>query len=132
MVTECKTSEVLQKAYEVCLEIYKITMSIPNDGKGGFDREMRKAAVSVPTYIAEGYGTNATDESLRALGIAYGSNCKLEEQVLSLEELRCIESAKLGKIKGLIGEVGGLLTSGVLGLLRRYALHAWHHVDWIK
>jgi len=68
--------KVWQKAYELCLEIYKITKEFPKDEKYGLTSQIRRAAVLIPSQIAEGYGRKSTGEYIQALYVAYGSNCK--------------------------------------------------------
>ena len=47
---------VWQKSYQLVLEIYKITKDFPKSETYGLSQQMRKAAVSIPSNIAEGYG----------------------------------------------------------------------------
>ncbi len=52
---------------------------------------MRRAAVSVPSNIAEGYGRKTTQEYMQALYIANGSNCELETQILLSGDLKNLQ-----------------------------------------
>jgi four helix bundle protein len=72
--------KVWQKSYQQCLKIYKATQKFPTSERFGLISQMRQAALSITSNIAEGRKT--TPEYLRSLYIAYGSTCKLETQVL--------------------------------------------------
>ena len=82
MLKNFKELKVWQKSYELCIEVYKITKSFPAEEKFGLTSQMRRAAVSVPSNIAEGYGRKTIPDYVRCLYIAYGSNCELETQML--------------------------------------------------
>jgi four helix bundle protein len=98
---------VWQKAYRLVLEIYQTTKVFPKDELYGLKQQMRRAAVSIPSNIAEGYGRKHKAEYNQFLSIAYGSLLELETQCLLGHDLGYIEYNEL--IKGLIKEVGAML-----------------------
>jgi len=98
---------VWQKAYRLVLEIYKITKDFPKTEVYGLAQQMRKAAISVPSNIAEGYGRKHKTDYHRFLSIAYGSLSELETQYLLSLDLRYIKKNEI--IEGLLKEVGGML-----------------------
>lgn len=69
---------VWQKAYRLVLEIYKITKDFPKYEMYGLAQQMRRAAVSIPSNIAEGYGRKHKAEYRQFLPVAYGSLLELE------------------------------------------------------
>ncbi len=71
---------VWQKSYKLVLEIYTITKDFPKPETYGLPQQMRKAAVSIPSNIAEGYGRKHKAEYNQFLSIAYGSLLELETQ----------------------------------------------------
>jgi len=73
---------VWQKAYLLVLEIYRITKEYPKSETFGLAQQMRRAAVSIPSNIAEGYGRKHKTDYHRFLSIAYGSLSELETQYL--------------------------------------------------
>ena len=62
-----------QKAHEFVLELYRFTASFPDREKYGLAHQMRRAAVSIPANIAEGFGKRSRAEKARFLNIAEGS-----------------------------------------------------------
>ena len=64
---------VWQKAHELVLAIYRLTDSFPDREKFGLSHQMRRAAVSIPANIAEGFGKRSRAEKARFLNIAEGS-----------------------------------------------------------
>ena len=62
MLKNFKELKVWQKAYQLCLEIYRITRDFPKDEKYSLTSQIRMAAVSVPSNIAEGHGRKTTAE----------------------------------------------------------------------
>ena len=82
MLKSFKELKVWQKAYQLCLEMYKVTSGFPGDEKFGLTSQMRRAAISIPSNIAEGYGRKTIPDYVRCLYIAYGSTCELETQTI--------------------------------------------------
>lgn len=68
---------VWQKAYRLVLEIYRITKDFPKFEIYGLAQQMRRAAVSIPSNIAEGYGRKHKTEYRQFLSVAYGSLSEL-------------------------------------------------------
>ncbi|MDY7032067.1 MAG: four helix bundle protein [Thermodesulfobacteriota bacterium] len=98
MLRNYKDLKVWQRSYELCIEIYKTTKGFLKEETYSLTSQIRRAAVSVPSNIAEGYGRKTTPDYIRSLYIAYGSNCELETQVLLSGDLGYIEVWKLKKL----------------------------------
>ena len=109
MLKSYKELKVWQKAYNLCIEIYKITRAFPKEELYGLTSQIRRAAVSVPSNIAEGYGRKTTPDYLRSLYIAYGSSCELETQILLSGDLGLMKVEALNKLQADLGEVERML-----------------------
>jgi four helix bundle protein len=79
-----------QKAMDLAVEIYKVTRSFPKEEIYGLTNQMRRAAVSIPSNIAEGQGRGTPGDFLRGLRIGNGSRRELETQILLSERLGLI------------------------------------------
>lgn len=82
-----KNLEVWEKSIELVKEVYVITKSYPNDEKFGIVSQMRRAAVSIPSNIAEGSTRYSDKDSSRFIDIAIGSIAELETQLIISKEL---------------------------------------------
>ena len=82
--------------------------------------QIRRAAISVPSNIAEGYGRKTTPDYLRSLYIAYGSNCELETRVLLSGDLGYMKSERLGEIQKAIEEVERMLKVLIKSLEKKH------------
>src|SRR3989304_4895952 len=72
---------VWRRAKEYTVQIYKATEEFPVHELYGLTSQMRRAAVSIPSNIAEGFRRKSRKEKLQFLGIAYGSGAELETQL---------------------------------------------------
>lgn len=109
---------VWQRAMDLVEEVYKASKGFPREEIYGLTSQIRKAAVSVPSNIAEGQGRRTTPDFLRHLSIAYGSLREVETQTLIADRLRYLGREKCQKIMSLAGEVGRLL-NGLMSSLTR-------------
>ena len=105
MLKNYKELKVWQKSYQLSLKVYKITAEFPIEEKYGLTSQIRRAVVSVPSNIAEGYGRKTTTDYIKYLYIAYGSLCELETQILLSRDLNLIESSNA---KVIIDEIHGV------------------------
>ena len=73
--------QVWQKAMDLVIAVYRLTDSFPKREVYGLASQMQRAAVSIPSNIAEGHGLKQTQAYLRHLAIANGSLAELETQI---------------------------------------------------
>jgi four helix bundle protein len=118
MLKNYKELRVWQRSYQLCLETYKATRTFPREERYGLTSQIRRAAVSVPSNIAEGYGRKTTGEYIQALYIAYGSNCELETQILLSCDLGFIRGEDLEGLQKGVGDVERMLKALIKSLER--------------
>jgi four helix bundle protein len=102
---------VWQKAMDLTVEIYGLTKHFSKEELYGITNQMRRAAVSIPSNIAEGHSRNSQKEFLNFLSIAKGSNAELFTQLLICERVGYISSSNIKPIKQLSQEIARMLTS---------------------
>lgn len=83
---------VWEKSFHLSILVYKTLKKFPQDERFGLISQMQRAAVSIPSNIAEGAGRNSEKEFIQFLSIARGSLNELETQILLSSELRYISS----------------------------------------
>ncbi|MEM6317242.1 MAG: four helix bundle protein [Bacteroidota bacterium] len=73
--------DIWKRSRKMVKNIYKATKSFPSEEKFGLTSQIRRAAISVPSNIAEGCGRDSDPQLKNFLNIAIGSICELETQV---------------------------------------------------
>jgi four helix bundle protein len=106
--------KVWQSAMRLTKSVYRLTMSFPVDERFGLTSQLRRAAVSVPSNIAEGHARNTKNEMIRFAGIALGSVAEIETQLILSIDLGLATSSDTAEALTLAGEVGRMLR----GLIR--------------
>ena len=112
-----------QKSMTIVESVYALSNRFPPCERYGLTSQVRRAAVSVPSNIAEGQGRSSTKEFLHHLSIAYGSLMEVETQVLlglrlgyidkEIADSFLLESARAGQvINGLMRSLRKRLTAG--------------------
>ena len=81
---------IWQKAMDIAVEVYKISSLLPNDEKFNLIHQIKKCAVSIPSNIAEGSGTNYNKEFIQFLGIANDTTFELITQLILAKRLALI------------------------------------------
>ncbi|MBW3632537.1 MAG: four helix bundle protein [Chloroflexi bacterium] len=76
-----------QKAMELVTAAYRETRNWPHEEQYGLTSQVRRAAVAIPSNLAEGRGRSGRREFAHHVSIAYGSLCELETQFLIAEQL---------------------------------------------
>ena len=97
--------KVWQKAHNLTVNIYKITSCFPSNEKFGLTNQLRRAAVSIESNIAEGCGRNGDKEFSRFLDIAQGSCFEAKCQVFIARDLEYISLDKSNLVVSKIDEV---------------------------
>jgi four helix bundle protein len=107
-----------QRSFDLVLEIYRKTQSFPKEEIYGLTSQMRRAAVSVCSNIAEGKGRSSDKEFIVFLCHARGSLLELETQVSISKELGYLRQDTESKMEDLTAEVGRIV-NGLINSLRK-------------
>jgi len=111
--------EVWKKAIELVTDIYRITKTFPNEEIYALTSQVRRAAISVPANIAEGWGRNMTKEYIQFLRIARGSLLEVETHLIVSRNLQYLNDQPFGIILQKIQEINKMLNSLINSLSKR-------------
>lgn len=92
-------------------EIYLLTAQFPKGETFGLTSQMRRAAISIPSNIAEGFNRGGKKEFGQFLSIAFGSGAELETQISLAESLGFVSRGELNKIDALLLEIMRMLNA---------------------
>jgi four helix bundle protein len=103
---------IWQKGIELTEIVYSITKSFPIEEIYSLTNQIKRASVSIPSNIAEGFGRNSTKSYMNFLKISRGSLYELETQLIIAEKQNFIsDSLLLQNINDLIAEEGKMINS---------------------
>ncbi|RJQ38422.1 four helix bundle protein [Candidatus Microgenomates bacterium] len=102
---------VWQKSIQLVKETFILTYLFPKSELYGIISQMRRAAISIPSNIAEGYGRRSKKEYAQFYSIAYGSALELETQLIIAKDLGLAEKSKFLKTEQLLEEVLRMLNA---------------------
>ncbi|HXE89519.1 MAG TPA: four helix bundle protein [Terriglobales bacterium] len=115
-----------QKAVDLVAEVYRATKSFPRDEVYGLTAQLRRAAVSIPSNIAEGQGRLSTGEFKQFLGHARGSLYELNTQLRIAEKLKYLSRKDADALTSHSAEVGRILNGLMSSLGDRGASETNH------
>jgi four helix bundle protein len=102
---------VCQKSIDLAKQLYRLTAKFPVEEKFGLISQIRRAAVSVPSNVAEGQARNTTGEFIQFISHAEGSAAELDTQLYLSVELSFASSAEAAPLFTLIDEIRRMLNS---------------------
>jgi four helix bundle protein len=103
----------------LCADVYGATKRFPRSEVYGLTAQMQRAAVSVPSNIAEGFGRRTTADFLRSLYIAYGSICEVQTQALLAIKLCYLPDQEAGRLLQSIGDTERLTKALIKALEKK-------------
>jgi four helix bundle protein len=109
--------KVMERAHHFTLQIYRITKVFPSDERFGLTIQLRRAAASIPTNIAEGCGRGGERELARFMSIAAGSASEVEYQLLLACDLNYIQNEAHKELNQQINEIKRMLNSFIQQLI---------------
>ncbi|HTK76258.1 MAG TPA: four helix bundle protein [Gemmataceae bacterium] len=107
-----------QKAMDLVVDVYRGTESSPSREQFGLTNQARRAAVSVPSNVAEGQGRGSTNEYIHFLRVARGSAQELETQLILAQRLNYLAAPAADDLIARTSEVCRII-SGLINALRR-------------
>ena len=113
-----KNLDAWKKSIELTVKIYQLTEKLPKGEKFGLVSQMRRAAVSVASNIAEGAAKNTKKEFVQFLYTAQGSLSELDTQVVICKELGYFSEAEVNLLNNEI-ETESKLISGLIKFLKK-------------
>src|SRR5262245_36958235 len=116
-----------QKSLAMVKLVYETTRSFPQDERFGLVTQMRRAAVSVPSNIAEGQSRDSSGEFIQFISHAEGSLAELDTQVLISVELGFCIRSQADEILSLIDELQRMLNGLRQKLVTRHSPLTTHH-----
>jgi four helix bundle protein len=116
MVQHYRELIVWQRAMELVEEVYRLSRAFPRDELYGLTQQIRRAAVSVPSNIAEGQARDSTAEFRRFLSIAQGSRAEVETQILIAIRLSYTTESEAQAAVSLLEELQRMLTKLIMHL----------------
>ncbi len=102
---------IWQKGMQLVKEIYKLTRSFPKSEDYNLSSQMKRASISIPSNIAEGFGRSTKKDFQRFLYIALGSIFELQTQIIISYEQDYINQQQYDSINELSKEVERMLCS---------------------
>jgi four helix bundle protein len=103
-----------QESMNLVKMIYEVTASLPDDERFGLVSQMRRAAVSIPSNIAEGAARQTKKESVQFYSVARGSLSELDTQLQLCSDLAFLPERQIAEVSNQLETVGALLN----GLIR--------------
>lgn len=111
MIRSYQDLEVWQRAMDLVVQVYILTSEFPPDERFGLVTQMRRAAVSIPSNIAEGYARRERRDYARFISMAYGSGAELETQLKIAKQLNFSSTEKYINVEELLTQVQKMLNS---------------------
>ena len=110
---------VWKKAVDLVIKLYDYIQDFPKNESHALSDQMRRAAISIPSNIAEGHERKTTAEYIRFLLIARGSKAELETQLYICNQLKIGNKNKNIFLQSLCEEIGKMLNTMIQSLNRK-------------
>jgi len=105
---------VWQKEHAFVLQVYAVTRRFPKEERYGLSAQFRRAAVSVPANIAEGFRKQSKQDKARFLNISEGSLEECRYYLILAENLGCLHKRELWKLADEVGRLRNAYRSAML------------------
>ncbi|KKU11134.1 MAG: S23 ribosomal protein family protein [Parcubacteria group bacterium GW2011_GWB1_45_7] len=112
---------VWQKSIKLVEEIYKLTSKFPKEEMFGLISQLRRATISIPSNIAEGFSRKSIKENIQFISIAFGSTSEVDTQLIIAKNLGMISGDSINNIEELLVEIRKMLNTMHKNLKQRSA-----------
>ena len=122
MIRKLQTHKELiawQKSMDLVVEIYKLVKLLPKTETYALSDQMRRAVISIPSNIAEGYGRNYTREYIQFLSVARGSCFELDTQLQACGRIEYLSEKNLKSAFDLLSEIIRILNATISTLKKK-------------
>ncbi len=119
-MTTHKDLLVWQKSMALAVAIHKATQYFPSHELYGITSQMRRAAISIPSNIAEGHGRQSSKELVRFLYVALGSTAELETQIILAYHFNYLSENQMTELSSKVAEIAKMMTA----LIKRVEIKA--------
>ena len=102
---------VWNEAHQLTIQVYTITKKFPSDERFGLVSQLRRAASSIGSNLAEGCGRNSDKELARFVSIAQGSAFEVRYQMILAKDLGYLSPMEFGNIESQLLSISRMLTS---------------------
>ena len=110
-MTSFKRLKIWQKGMELVISIYNLSNKLPKEEKYGIKSQITRAAISIPSNIAEGSSRSSQKEFKRFLEISLGSAFELETQLLCIKKLELVPYNQINEILNTLNEEQKMINS---------------------
>ncbi|HTL81018.1 MAG TPA: four helix bundle protein [Bacteroidia bacterium] len=93
-----KELRIWNNAIDLVVDVYKLSSAFPPDERFGLTSQIRKAAVSIPSNIAEGAGRNTNKDFSHFVGISNGSSYEVMTQIIVANKLRLVTEEEVAPV----------------------------------
>lgn len=111
MIKDYKDLIVWQKAMDLVVEVYALVKLMPKEEMYALSSQIRRAAISIPSNIAEGQARNSTKEFIQFLAIAKGSKAELETQLLLCIRIGYLNEDQIATAMNILAEIGKMINA---------------------
>ena len=108
-----------QKSFAFSVRMYEVSQRFPREERYGLTAQLRRAAVSIPSNIAEGYSRDTTRDYIRFLWMARGSMGECETQLLICKQLRLASAEEIDGLLRDVSEINRILSALIKSLKKK-------------
>lgn len=119
MIRSYRDLVVWQRSFQLAIAVYRFTKDFPKEETYGLTAQIRRAAISIPSNIAEGNARQRKLEYIQFLQFAFGSGAELETQLLIAKEIGFLSSSTFGKLQNKLSETMMMLNALISKLKRK-------------